>query len=340
MRLAEPRQIEANSEHMDLLVSMGFTELGAQHALVRSDNNLEAAINLLTSMPAGWEPLPDAPGTATAHVQGTAAVQPVAEQETTSQQQGGDAGRLNGRDPDSESSADEGADVDAAANAEEGSDEASLPRMSETGSDMLSADEEQPLLSAAAGHASSGDPSAEITGMARHDARQSRGSEHPSHAGGGGDSGEHVVTDVLQAADTDHLPLDTPTMMELQEGMRGLMTALGATTAGIANDGGAGSGGSGGGPMSGAMPILATGGGSDAAGMLDPMRLVDEIRWGGAFPAMLGDLLGPDVDEGGLTFDDYRTESTVYDDDEQDEDSDEDVAETNERMDDGHDSEN
>eukprot|EP00892_Ulva_mutabilis_P003830 jgi/Ulvmu1/1819/UM119_0037.1 len=327
VRLAEPRQIEANPEHMELLISMGFTEAGARHALVRSDNSLEAAINLLTSMPAGWEPPLDAPAAASAAAadqEGAAQEQPVDVRPADSDE----GAAHHGQTADVDGGAASGAGVAVAAERDNVSDHPSVPRMSDTGSEELSADEEQPLLSTDAGDASSAGLRTDAADTAGHSMRPSSAADHPAHIGGTNDAGEQAVTDALQAADADHLPMDTPTMMELQEGMRGLMTALGATTAGIANDVGTGAGGAGGGPMSGAMPILATGGGGDAAGMLDPMRLVDEMRWGGPFPAMLGDLLGPDVDEGGLAFDGYRSESTVYDDDDdQDDDSEDDVEE-------------
>lgn len=328
VRLAEPRQIEANSEHMELLVAMGFSDGGARHALVRSDNNLEAAINLLTSIPAGWEPPTEAHDAA---AEGDADVQDAAEPAQSgingnavdrSEQ---DAANLHDHEAGHEAATGPRAGPDAVGDVDGASDDASVPQPSGTGSDVASADEEHPLLGIDSGSGrASARPGTAASGMPDSDSGLPDRVEEVVHGDSIGDAAEHIVADVLQE-DVEHLPLDAPTMMELQEGMRGLMTALNATTAGIVNDATGGGGGTGG-PMSGAMPILATGGGGDAAGMLDPMRLVDEIRWGGAFPAMLGGLLSSDVDQEGLAFGDYQSESTVYADDDG-EDSDDDGEE-------------
>lgn len=331
IRLAEPRQVEANPEHMELLVSMGFSERGARHALVRSDNNLESAINLLTSMPAGWEPHTDANIPAAAGDADTpdAEAEAHAGEVNAGAQQHDQAGAsIERQDTNGEAEAMSGAAVSMGTGGDGVADEPPMLQASATGSDVVSADEEQPLLGT---HASGGASAIELSAvdMPGEDNEPRSGLEQGAPGDGDGGASELAVADVLQAQDSEHMPLDTPTMLELQEGMRGLMTALNATTAGMVNDAAAAGGGTGGGPMSGAMPILATGGGGDAASMLDPMRIVDEMRWGGAFPAMLGGLLAADVEEGGLAFDDYQ--STVYaddddgsevDDDEEDEASD------------------
>lgn len=295
---------------------MGFSEHGARHALVRSDNSLESAINLLTSMPAGWEPQTDAPVPAAAgeaDAQDAEAEAQAGEINATVQQHDQGGASIQHQDASGEADTMSGAAVSMATNGDGAPDEPPMPQASATGSDVDSADEEQPLLGA---HASGGASAIEMTAVDMPGENSGRRVPAEGALGDGdGDASEHAVADALQAEAAEHMPLDTPTMMELQEGMRGLMTALNATTAGIVNDAAAGGVGTGGGPMSGAMPILATGGGGDAASMLDPMRIVDEMRWGGAFPAMLGGLLAADVEEGGLAFDDYQSDSTVYEDD-------------------------
>lgn len=312
MRLAEPRQVEANREHMDLLVSMGFSEAGARHALVRSDNSLEAAINLLTSMPAGWEPPADA---------AVPAAQPGANSTATQHASGPDDASRGEQEQPSTVHSGEVDEVSiqpvAGVTGDENSDgnQASTAHGSSSSSDMPIGDEEQPLLGA---RSSAGvDPGAAAEDINEEQLRNSNFSE----VGRAGTfDGNQPDADAHQADDVEHLPLDTPTMMELQEGMRGLMTALNATT-GLVSDAAVAGGGTGGGPMSGAMPILATGGGNDSASILDPMRLVDEMRWGGALPAMLGGLLGAD-EEGALAFDEYRSESTAYADEDEEESDD------------------
>jgi hypothetical protein len=54
--LAQPRQVEPSSEGMDTLTAMGFNDASARHALQRCDNNIEAAVNMLACLPAGWTP--------------------------------------------------------------------------------------------------------------------------------------------------------------------------------------------------------------------------------------------------------------------------------------------
>lgn len=363
---------------MEQLTAMGFSEAGSRHALVRNDNNLDAALNLLTSMPPGWEPAPEdtAAPTSGAEAAGRAADgaagaapreaendQPAATESGASTMRdavsgsteaavspvlpggagegaGGLWGEAGASEQDvvnfSDGSAAVAALVEAAARAIEPTvpatgDEAAVAVGGFAGPGDLRYDdaaEVELLLDAERrgvvevrqrgqedGHEEGDQEDEGIDGM----------EDGAAHEEGDGEDYQAVQEDFLRRSEQ---LLDNMSMMDLQEGMRGIMSALGG-------------GAEGGARMSGALPILSTGSGE---GGMDPLRLVDDMRWGNGFPGLLGGLMDENADEGGLDEDDefndddgFHTETTYADEEDDPEEGEADEDDEDEDMEDEED---
>lgn len=357
VRLAQPRQVEAQPELLEQLTAMGFSEAGSRHALVRNDNNLDSALNLLTSMPPGWEPAPEpepAPAAGNAEQSGDAAEAPAA---GTDADEGSNAAL-----PQAENEQPEAAENRASASGEQAAAESAGATSASTReapgateqAEAENADNSAAAVQAVtrAFQAALGAVEGEDDGPGLHrfegmnqllgttERGGEAGDEEEENQGDGqqGAAGQEEEADGsddellaredgedYQVAQEDFLRrseqlLDDISILDLQEGMRGIMSALGGGAGGVgAEDGNR---------MSGALPILSTGSGQ--GGIMDPLRLVDDMRWGNAFPGML-DGLDEDGDGGDLDEDDefndeddddgFHTE-TSYAEDEDDPDDD------------------
>ena len=97
VRLAQPQRIEPDGSHVETLRAMGFGEAAARHALSRCNNNVENAINMLTSLPAGWEPPPEEAAAAAAVPAADAAAEAAgAQQQAATDGQGAASGSSDG----------------------------------------------------------------------------------------------------------------------------------------------------------------------------------------------------------------------------------------------------
>ena len=304
MRLAAPRRVEPSPEHCELLQSMGFNGAAARHALVRFDNDLDAALNLLTSLPADWQPPPEAEAPAGEAADGSAAAVEAAPA----------AAEAAGQQSEAEGGAAEPAQAQSAASVASAAAEG----------DATEADQGQQLQdTAGAVAAASGAGAAPLPAGLEEAAAAAPGGQQPTMI---------VVSDQdgnVRAFGPQDMPNLPPEM------------AAAAAAAGAAPGAGAPQDGADGGPASylqaifgdamdmlasgrasmdldlpgpgghatGAMPILAAGG----SGSIDGFGL-DDMRWGGGmgdpfFSDMLPSTIGDDEDDESDEDDDDDDES-------------------------------
>jgi hypothetical protein len=326
VRLAAPRQVEPNAEHLSILSAMGFNEAAARHALVRNDNAMEAAINMLTTLPAGWVPEEGSAGEIDANAaQAAVAAVPAmdvpgdaaAATDTAPGEAVAAAGAVAAEaGPSAPVGTDDAALGEAAPGAEANEHSTSIPISAAaptnndhtTGASSMPAQGDADTVSDETSQVATEVPPARST----HDQAQAAQPQQqlepavamtwafPEGQGGGG----------AEDRSLRELAMLNPAIADAFNGnMDNLFNAFQRSLSEDSEGAAA---------MTGALPILSTGGGPHLNG-LDDFRINDDMRWHDSMPGFIGDMLeGDDNDE-----DDEDDDDNDEDDDDNDDEDDE-----------------